>query len=292
MYADLHIHSCFSDGTYHPEELPRLARQHRLQAVALTDHDSTEGCATAEAACRQAGIEFIHGVELTAEQDRQEVHLLGYGIDPENPVMQDCLLTLQRSRQERIHHIVARLQALDIPLEAATIFRLANCRSPGRPHVGLALVSGGFCKGMDEAFDRFLKRDRPAWVPKHRIAAGQAIDLIHQAGGVAVAAHPGLSRLDDHMGALAAAGLDGLECYHSKHSPHQCERYLRLAQEHGLLVTGGSDCHGHNHKRPTMGTVKLPWEQLEVLLDRWRARGAASRRQDPRLSLDLAPTLS
>jgi 3',5'-nucleoside bisphosphate phosphatase len=270
MHADLHIHSRFSDGTYDPADLPRLARAHQLQAVALTDHDTVEGCAAAAAACHASGIDFITGVELTAEHDQHELHILGYGIDPQQPALLRELELFQRTRQQRIHYIVAKLNSLGIPLRAEAVFQVAQCLSPGRPHVGRALVLGGFCRSMDEAFDRFLKRGGPAWVPKQKVNAGDAIALIHGAGGAAVVAHPGLNRSDDALEHLAAQGLDGLECFHSKHSPHQCEHYLKLARQFGFLVTGGSDCHGKGHKRPTLGSVKLPWEQVELLRERCR----------------------
>ena len=121
-------------------------------------------------------------------------------------------------RQNRIHEMVARLNRLHIPLRAETVFALANCHSPGRPHVGRALVQEGFCASLDEAFDRFLKKNRPAYVPKFKISALEAIALIHQAGGLASMAHPGLNRSDEVIPALAASGLDGLECFHSKHT--------------------------------------------------------------------------
>jgi 3',5'-nucleoside bisphosphate phosphatase len=265
MHADLHIHSHFSDGTYAPEDLPRLALQHGLGAVALTDHDTIDGCLRAAEACRKQGIEFLAGVELTAEHHHQEIHLLGYGIDLANKIFDASLALFQRTRQQRIRDMVERINALDIPLDAATVFQIANCQSPGRPHVGRALVLKGFCSGLEEAFERFLKRNRPAWVPKLKISAPAAIRLIHQAGGAAVMAHPGLIRAEPMLAELAAAGLDGLECFHTKHSPEQCEHFLRLAQDYSLIITGGSDCHGKNHQRPTIGAVKLPWENYEVL---------------------------
>jgi predicted metal-dependent phosphoesterase TrpH len=128
-------------------------------------------------------------------------------------------------------------------------------------------VQEGFCGSLDEAFERFLKKDRPAWVPKFKISALDAIELIHQAGGLAVMAHPGLNRTDDVIPRLVDAGLDGLECFHTKHSPVTTERYLRLAQAHRLLITGGSDCHGLSKGRPLIGTVKLPYEHFERLRD-------------------------
>ncbi|MCL5097989.1 MAG: PHP domain-containing protein [Candidatus Omnitrophica bacterium] len=261
-FADLHLHTRFSDGTYTPDELTAEARRLDLAALALTDHDTVEGCAPMAIACQAADIEFFSGTELTAELDGHELHFLGYFIDIHNQNLLSKIATFQVVRQNRVREMVARLNHLNIPLEASAVFALANCRSPGRPHVGRALVQAGFCANLDEAFDRFLKRHRPAWVPKFKMSAFEAIELIHRAGGLAVLAHPGLNRYDQAIPELAEAGLDGLECFHSKHSPENSQHYLRLAHECRLLVTGGSDCHGMSKGRPTIGSVRLPFHYV------------------------------
>src|SRR5947209_13918836 len=186
MYADLHLHTNFSDGTYSPEELVLQATRHGLVAIALTDHDTVEGCARTSAACRTAGIEFIAGTELTAEQDESEIHILAYLIDLENSRFRAEISKFQAVRQNRIREMATRLNAVGVALSAEDVFSLANCRSPGRPHVARALVKAGFCSSLDEAFERFLKKNRPAWVPKFKMSAAIAIELIHHAGGVAV----------------------------------------------------------------------------------------------------------
>jgi predicted metal-dependent phosphoesterase TrpH len=150
-------------------------------------------------------------------------------------------------------------------LRAEAVFALANCRSPGRPHVARALVNAGLCGSLDEAFERFLKKNRPAWVPKAKMSAGKGIELIHQAGGLAVMAHPGLNRTDESIPALVEAGLDGIECFHTKHSTATSEHYLELADRFRLLVTGGSDCHGRSKGRPLIGTVRLPYDHVVKL---------------------------
>jgi 3',5'-nucleoside bisphosphate phosphatase len=268
MFADLHLHTNFSDGTYTPEELAAFGRQHGLAAMSLTDHDTIGGCARMATACQTIGIEFISGSELTAELNGNELHLLGYFIDIRNPKLLAEMSRFQTVRQNRIREMVVRLNQLHIPLHADAVFALANCASPGRPHVARALVQAGFCKSLDEAFDRFLKKNKPAWVPKFKTSASDAIALIHQAGGVAVMAHPGLNRTDDIIPDLVAAGLDGIECFHSKHSTAAAEHYLMLADQHRLLVTGGSDCHGMNKGKPLIGTIKLPYEHIEKLKQR------------------------
>ena len=278
--VDLHLHTRFSDGTYSPEELVAEAARQELAALALTDHDTVEGCAPTAQACQQAGIEFISGTELTAEQDGHEIHILGYLVDTENPQLLRETGKFQSVRQNRIREMVERLNQMGVPLAADSVFALANCRAPGRPHVARALVQAGLCGSLDEAFERFLKKSRPAWVPKFKISAPEAIELIHQAGGLAVMAHPGLNRVDEVIPLLVEGGLDGLECFHTKHAPTTTEHYLRLADRFELLVTGGSDCHGLSKGKPLVGTVRVPYERLELLKTR-----AAQRKPGGRLPL-------
>jgi len=264
-FADLHLHTYFSDGTFSPEEL--VGHGHRLgfAALALTDHDSVEGCERMAAACKAAGIDFIPGTELTAEHNDTEIHLLGYFLDTENQTLLTKIARFQSVRQNRIHEMVARLNGLKVPLKVESVFELANCKSPGRPHVARALVKAGLVGNLDEAFERFLKKNRPAWVPKAKMSALEAIELIHQAGGLAVMAHPGLNRTDDVIPVLVEEGLDGIECFHTKHSTVLSERYLEMADKFQLLITGGSDCHGFSKGKPLIGTVRLPYEHVEKL---------------------------
>jgi len=197
VFADLHLHTRFSDGTYTPEELAAAAHRKDLAAIALTDHDTVEGCERAAAACRKEGIEFIPASELTAEMNDHEIHILGYFLDTANATLLTELKKFQKVRQDRIREMVSRINAAGIPLPVDDVFTLANCQSPGRPHIARALTAGEFCSSPDEAFERFLKKGRPAWVPKFKMSAPDAIALIHQAGGLAAMAHPGLTRADE-----------------------------------------------------------------------------------------------
>jgi predicted metal-dependent phosphoesterase TrpH len=278
MFADLHLHTQFSDGTYSPEEVAGWGKKFGFTALALTDHDTVEGCARMAAACDAAGIEFIPGTELTAEQDGNELHILGYFLDTQNPKLLTEIAKFQAVRQNRIREMVAKLNELNVPLAADAVFALANCSSPGRPHVARALVKAGLCASLDEAFERYLKMNRPAWVPKMKMSALDGIELIHQAGGLAVMAHPGLNRTDEVIPDLVDAGLDGIECFHTKHSTATSRHYLKLADKHRLLVTGGSDCHGLSKGKPLIGTVKLPYtyvEKLKAACSKRRATSAA-----------------
>jgi predicted metal-dependent phosphoesterase TrpH len=268
VFTDLHLHTTFSDGTYSPEQLAAEAKRFGLVAVALTDHDTVEGCLRMRAACDAAAIEFIPATELTCEVGRVELHMLGYFLDVTNPTLLNQMVRFQKGRYDRIREIVARLRKMQVPLEEEEVFALANCKSPGRPHVARALIQRKVCASVDEAFERFLKKNRPAWVPKEKITAKEALDLIHQAGGLAVVAHPGLARTEEALPELIEAGVDGIECFHTKHSPSASEYYVSLAEQHNLVVTGGSDCHGMNKGKPLIGSIKLPYEYVRQLKER------------------------
>ena len=276
-FADLHLHTLFSDGTFTPEELVLNAQKQGLACIALTDHDTVEGCARAGAAAAAVKMEFIPGAELTAEHEDIEVHILGYFLDTQNRVLLEKLARFQADRQNRIHEMCAALNKHGVPLKAEAVFALANCQSPGRPHVARAMVKEKLIGNLDEAFERYLKKGRPAWVPKTKMSALESVQLIHQAGGLAVMAHPGLNRTDEIIPALVDAGLDGIECFHTKHSTVMAERYLEIAEKHHLLVTGGSDCHGFSKKAPLIGTVKLPYDHVERMKQFLQDRAAAAK---------------
>ena len=264
-FADLHLHTQFSDGTFTPEELVLHAQNHGLACIALTDHDTVEGCERAAAACATVKMEFITGAELTAEHEDTEVHIIGYFLDTKNPTLIQRVAHFQAVRQNRIYEMVAALNKLGVSLKAEAVFALANCKSPGRPHVARTLVKEKLVGSLDEAFERFLKKGRPAWIPKTKMSALEAVELIHSASGLAVMAHPGLNRTDEIIPDLVDSGLDGIECFHTKHSTAMSERYLEIADQYHLLVTGGSDCHGFSKAKPLIGTVRLPYEHVEKL---------------------------
>ncbi|MBN8246722.1 MAG: PHP domain-containing protein [Verrucomicrobia bacterium] len=274
--ADLHLHTRYSDGTYTPEELAGHAAAVGLDAVALTDHDTVAGCAPMAAACAGRGLEFIPGSELTADLEGREFHVLGYWLDAGSALLQARLAEFQAARIQRIHDMVDRLNHRGIGLTADAVLAVANCGSPGRPHVARALVEGGHCRNYDDAFERFLKKGRPAWVPKVALTMAETIQLIHAAGGAAVLAHPGLYRSDPMIPGIAALGLDGLECWHTRHSATASESYARTAARLGLVATGGSDCHGMAKGEPLIGRIRLPYAQVTALKARRPVAAAAA----------------
>ena len=269
MYADLHLHTYFSDGTFSPEEVVERAEQQGLKAIAVTDHDTLDACPRAKEACDDRGIEFVYGTELTAEIDGSEVHVLGYFLNIEDPQLQSQIELFRKARVDRIYKMVDCLNKMGVQMEAKEVFEIANCKSPGRPHVARALIKKKVCPNYEAAFSRFLYNDGPAWVPKTRFPASDAIDIIHNAGGLAVLAHPVLNKRDDLIPELKDQGLDGIECFHTKHSGFQAKKYCQIANDNDLLISGGSDCHGFSKNRPLIGKIRLNEDYFS------RLRGAA-----------------
>ena len=264
-FADLHLHTFYSDGTDSPVELVSRAGKNGLSCIALTDHDTINGIPETIIAAADAGCEFIPGVELTAHLDEHELHILGYGINWRDEEFCRQLAHFQKIRHERVERIVARLNELGVAITADAVFKISGCGSAGRPHVARALVEGGFVRSAQEAFVRLLGRNKPAFVPKWKIPVAQVVQLIRTVGGVAVLAHPGLAGVDRRIEELVQQGIQGLEVFHSTHSATATQRYEEMAHRYSLLITGGSDCHGKTKGAPTMGTVKLPYEYVEKL---------------------------
>jgi predicted metal-dependent phosphoesterase TrpH len=266
---DLHTHTTASDGRQSPAELIRRAADARVEVLSVTDHDTVAGCASAAVACAQSGIEFVPGIEMTAVLDEVDVHVLGYFIDPECPSLLAFLAEQREHRIERVREMVRRLATCGISLDVDAILGpgLADStKSAGRPWIARALVAGGFVADTNEAFARWLTRGQPAFVARSGAAPDAVFATIHKAGGVVSLAHPGLLRRDDWVRQFAGNGMDALEAYHSSHDAEATDRYLRLAEELKVAVSGGSDYHGDDSHGPGgPGSVALPREHYERL---------------------------
>lgn len=280
-FIDLHAHSTASDGSYRPAEVVRLAKDAGLQAVALTDHDTTDGLAEAVTAGQELGVEVIPGVEISAQFTDDTMHILGYFIDFRDGKLAERLAVLKQARKERNPKIVAKLNALGVSITMEQVERLSGGGQVGRPHIARALLESGYVKSMQQAFDVYLKNGGKAYVEKYRFPPDEAMDMIRQAGGIPVLAHPftlGLgsaAALKEVLQDLKAKGLAGVEIFYAEHTPEQEALYLRLAQELGLLVTGGSDFHGDNKPDTGLGKIRsrnrLTYDLVEALKD-WRQK--------------------
>ncbi len=295
---DLHIHSTASDGSLAPLDILQHAIQTGLSAIALTDHDAVDGVREIALALGMKADShtrpflydedksppfFISGVEISAAPPSKmavsgSFHILGYGFNPDDPVLDEALNRQQAARKNRNPHIISRLQDMGMDISLEEVARSSGAPRIGRPHIAALLVEKGYARHINEAFDHYIGKGKPAYVDKPRIPAEEAIALIRSSGGAAVLAHPGLltfpanGHLDRLIAALTEMGLDGIEAYYPGHSDAQFGRYSELARSHGLLVTGGTDFHGAINPDIAMGSgrgdFEVPFRVFENLIRR------------------------
>jgi predicted metal-dependent phosphoesterase TrpH len=280
-FIDLHTHSTASDGSYSPRELVRLAKEAGLKAVALTDHDTTDGLTEAVAAGEALGVEVVPGVEISAKHGGNTMHILGYFLDFHSGELAERLGVLKQARKDRNPQIIAKLNVLGIPVTMEQVERISGGGQVGRPHIARALLESGFVTTVQQAFDIYLKSGGKAYVSKFRFPPDEALDMIRQAKGVPVLAHPftlemgSPPALKELLRNLQDLGLAGIEVYYADHTPEQEALYLKLARELGLLVTGGSDFHGLNKPEVSLGMIRsrsrLTYD-LVLALKEWRRR--------------------
>lgn len=275
MSVDLHVHSTASDGTLSPEEIVAEALKLGLTAVAIADHDTFGGVAAGASAAAGTGLTFIPAVEISVEQANHELHLLGYFADPRYAPLEEGLERVRAERLLRGQRTVEKLRELGIDLAYEDVERVADGAAMGRPHVATALVNRGVVRTPAEAFERFLRRGRPAYVNRYRLPPAEAIRLVREAGGLPVIAHPKLMHRDALIAQLVQQGVGGLEAYHVQHNAYDVKRYLELARELDLVVTGGTDSHGPGGSAPiAIGATKVPDICARALLE-WLDRNSA-----------------
>jgi predicted metal-dependent phosphoesterase TrpH len=279
--VDLHIHTTASDGTFTPEQVISHAHQLRLKAIAITDHDTVAGSKEALGSGVPPSLGFLTGVEISATPPpfypgSGSFHLLGYSIRLDDPNLNRTLEKLQQARKNRNPAIINRLNELGISITLDEVRKEAGVGQLGRPHIAQLMVKKGVVASINEAFDQFLGTGKPAYVDKQRVECFKAIEIIQDAGGVPVLAHPGLldyqteNQLDELIGKLKKAGIQGVEVYYSGHTPDQTRLYAALAQRHDLLMTGGSDFHGAIQPEIEMGSGQgdliVPYELFKKLI--------------------------
>lgn len=276
-HVDLHMHSTASDGSRSPTDVVRAARAASLAAIALTDHDSIGGLAEAQLAGAELGVRVVNGVELSAVEGDVETHVLGLHLQ-DTTVLDRGLEALREMRERRAARIVELLNGLGVAVAYDDVLAQAAGGAIGRPHVARAMVASGWATDVRDAFDRYLGANRPAYVGKDQLGMPDAIAMIHEAGGIAVLAHPGASGTRERLESLAALGLDGIEVKHPGHSSSDTARLKGLVETLGLVPSGGSDWHGAAEGPRTIGMMNVPAEWLALQDER-----AASRRRVPAL---------
>jgi predicted metal-dependent phosphoesterase TrpH len=263
--VDLHIHTTASDGTLTPTEVVRLALQNGLSAIAITDHDTTEGLEEALTAAEGTGLEVVPGVELSAEHASGEAHILGYFVDCRDEALQEMLGVLRRARRERAQKMIWKLAGMGVTVSWGRVQEIAGDRSAfGRPHIAEALRERGYVDSINDAFCRYIGLDGPAYVARYKLTPAQAVEIIRAAGGLPVLAHPWRQR--DMVVRLSACGLVGLEAYYPRYSDEERRELVSLGEQYGLVVTGGTDFHGYEDNGDlTVGDVAVPLDTLERL---------------------------
>jgi 3',5'-nucleoside bisphosphate phosphatase len=270
-FVDLHTHSTASDGARAPIDVVRAAKAAQLSAIALTDHDTLAGLVEAGEEGSRIGVRVVKGIELSAVEGNHETHILGLHLS-DVAEMEHSLVGLRQMRMNRAQRIVERLNTLGIPIRMDSVLQEADGGAVGRPHVARAMVAGGWCTDLREAFDKYLGNGRTAFVPKEKLSMADAIGLIRRAGGLAILAHPAQSGTRERVAALVAEGLDGLEVLHPSHSNDDSQRLDALATEFNLVRSGGSDWHGAVDGARTLGMMRVPAEWLRDQEDRVAVR--------------------
>jgi hypothetical protein len=273
---DLHMHSTFSDGTFTPEELVAEGAKVGLKAMALTDHDTTDGVPRFLAAAKTTGIRAISGVEVSADFTGGALHMLGYGVDPSDTQLRHHLRWIREGRDARNHEIMRKLHTMGIRITMDEIRAFAKEEVVARPHFAQVLIAKGFARDKKDAFEKYLGKGRPAYAERRRLSAEDTAELIRAAGGIPVMAHPFTLNLSkQQMRALLVrlkeAGLLGLEVYYSEHTVDMERDFLKLANEFGLVPTGGSDFHGANSPAIRMGRGFGSLVVPDVAIDRIEA---------------------
>lgn len=274
--CDLHTHTTCSDGTLTPSELVELARVQDISCIAVTDHDTLDGIEEAQDAGNRLGVEVIAGIEMSVLFEPGTLHILGYFIDRNSEKMKAGLAELQAARSRRNPKIIERLRATGLEISLAEVEAESGGGQIGRPHFAQVLVKKGYVRNVDEAFEKYLARGASAYVDKRTVASHGAIQMIEEAGGIAVLAHPkqlGLDsqpkRFEAEIKRLASEGLKGIEVYSSCQSRSESARYRKIAGELDLLMTGGSDFHGEARKGVQLGWmgdgVAIPYETVDQM---------------------------
>lgn len=273
--VDLHLHSTASDGTVAPEEVVHRAAEAGLVGLSLTDHDTVDGLEEAARTADELGLRFLPGAELSANEPDRSVHVLAFGFDPANPGLQAFFRAYREDRIRRAKEIAERFRSLGVPLEYEAVRKEAGPGVPTRAHVARALVGEGLVPDERTVFGKYLSRGKPAFVEKRPTPPSEVFEKVHDAGGVAVLAHPGWTHGPEEIRRWSEEGLDGVEVLHPRNRPKVRRRLDELAEELGLLRTGGSDWHGPDEEgRPAVGSQEVPAAWMDAVVARCRAAGA------------------
>ncbi|MBN1212998.1 MAG: PHP domain-containing protein [candidate division Zixibacteria bacterium] len=271
-YIDLHIHTTHSDGTCSAPKILEIVRREELAAFAVTDHDTIDGYLAVAGRLEEGDPELITGVEISAEIDNDDLHILGYLFDPNDERLKFALHNFQEKREQRARLMVEKLNKLGLALSFETVREYVTGSVVGRPHIAEALFQKDLTGSYQEAFDNYIGNNGPAYFPKAKMTPAEAISLIHQAGGLAILAHPYIGDMMRYLDVLLALGLDGIEVYHYSHNRESISFLKQVVEKYGLIASGGSDFHGRSGQNGTIGSMNVPFEYLDNMKQKARQR--------------------
>lgn len=273
--ADLHCHTTCSDGSLAPIELVHLAKQSGLSGLSITDHDTIEAYATAAPVCRELGIQLLTGVEFSTSHQGTSVHVLGYGFQIDHPAVQSLCAKHSKRRYNRNLAILQLLSKYDMPISEEELAEASGAGSDdsishtiGRPHIALAMVKKGYVDSVQDAFKKYLAEGKTCFAQGAAYSVEETIDVIHQAKGLAVIAHPHLLKNNELLRQLLEMKFDGIECYYGNFPPKDHKRWLKIAAKKGWLITGGSDFHGAIKPHVPLGCSWIDENLFQALLTR------------------------
>ncbi len=264
-WADLHIHTHYSDSTSSPEEVVEEAVAAGLSCIAITDHDVVDAIDPAKAAAQAHGLEIISGIELSSELNGKDIHILGYGFNYKNSPLVDKLQDIQQARLDRMAKMIEKLKTLGINNITMEEVCAKTKNAVGRPHLAIALKEKGWVSSIKAAFDKYIGEGAPAYFTKYHQTPFEAVQLITDSGGVAVMAHPMATMKDELIAPLVKAGMGGLEVYYPNCSETVVKFYKNLAKKYNIVATGGSDAHGKAKVYTHIGKAQIPYEIVEEL---------------------------
>nr|MBN2277592.1 PHP domain-containing protein [candidate division Zixibacteria bacterium] len=276
-YIDLHVHTTYSDGRDDPGGILRLARELDLAAVAIADHDNFGAYLEACNLLREGDPELVPAVELSAGQDGEDIHILGYYFNPKADAFSRAIEGFREKRNQRGEKMLNKLKDLGIDIPLELVREIAGDSAIGRPHVADAMVRVKAVGRFEEAFNKYIGLDGPAYVPKANLTPREAIRLIHQAEGLAFLAHPGIANAAVHIDEFTEYGLDGIEVYHSFHNNSTRRRLTKIAEKKGLLKSGGSDYHGRDDRHGMIGSQPVPLEFLIAMKEKVKLKNRGPR---------------
>ena len=273
QHVDLHMHTIRSDGMLSPAELLESVRSADIAAFSVTDHDTLQGYLDIREMLNETDPQLIPGVELSTNYKEQDLHILAYAFDPDYFAFKNALVEFQQARRRRGEEMVKKLNGLGVNISYDDVKECAVDAVVGRPHVAEAIFKSGATARYEEAFQTYIGTNGPAYVPKENFEPAAAFELVHQAGGIAVLAHPGVNDAYLVIDELVEMGLDGIEVLHPEHSQSLIDKLKQKAKDLGLCTTGGSDYHGRSGRDQRIGSQKVPYAFFAELLSRIKRNG-------------------